>query len=462
MANTKIGRNTFRFRLDQMITTLREDILTGKYVDGDYLPSESSLIEQFKLSKHPVRNALNLLVEEGLIQKIPRVGSRVVGLDDRNVINLKFGYYPSLMNEVNLEMLLQKFHQTYPTIHLQAIPITDRQSTPSVKDMVENGELDVVTINQHNFELFINDHGSVDLLVEQKPLSNVYPFLFKSFTSNGFLYAQPFVFSPIVLCYNRDHLKECHLPEPDSNWTWDYTLEVAKKLAEQKKRFGLLYQLFSANRWPLFLLQNDFQFERNSYGQLSYSKRLFKTCIRTSFDLLANQNSMFAWQDKDIEKFFLEQKASMIITSYFSLNSVRDAAFDYDIAPLPYDNKSRTLLLGIGIAICSKSKQKKAANLFTNYLLSESAQLHIRENTLSIPSVKSIAEWKGEEKQKRPSHYGMFRDIIPTYRQLSDVNISFDELEKIRQELKYYWSGLEDLETACQRIERLIEETVTV
>lgn len=74
---SKPSRTTFRQRLDEMVTVLRDDIITGRRAAGDYLPSEVALAEQFQLSKNSVRKGLERLVEEKLIEKVPRVGNRI-------------------------------------------------------------------------------------------------------------------------------------------------------------------------------------------------------------------------------------------------------------------------------------------------------------------------------------------------------------------------------------------------
>ncbi|GIQ66946.1 hypothetical protein PACILC2_55140 [Paenibacillus cisolokensis] len=49
----KPSRTTFRKRLDEMVSQLREEIVAGKRAIGEFLPSEQALGEQFQLSKIP-------------------------------------------------------------------------------------------------------------------------------------------------------------------------------------------------------------------------------------------------------------------------------------------------------------------------------------------------------------------------------------------------------------------------
>jgi DNA-binding GntR family transcriptional regulator len=67
----------------QVYRSLKEDILTSR-VGRDELLQEQSLAERYHVSKTPVREALRLLVHEGLLLVLPRKGYMVrpVGLQD--------------------------------------------------------------------------------------------------------------------------------------------------------------------------------------------------------------------------------------------------------------------------------------------------------------------------------------------------------------------------------------------
>ncbi len=53
----------------QLENLLREKIISGAFAPGDRLPTESELIQQYKVSRITVRQALAALAEEGLIER---------------------------------------------------------------------------------------------------------------------------------------------------------------------------------------------------------------------------------------------------------------------------------------------------------------------------------------------------------------------------------------------------------
>jgi DNA-binding transcriptional MocR family regulator len=60
-----------------VLVYLKEQIQRGKYIVGDYLPSENELCAQFSITRTTARKALDELLKEGFIEKIHGKGSRV-------------------------------------------------------------------------------------------------------------------------------------------------------------------------------------------------------------------------------------------------------------------------------------------------------------------------------------------------------------------------------------------------
>ena len=61
-----------------MADVLRRQVLHGLVGDG-LLPSETALADEFGFSRNTVREALDLLREEGLVERVPGVGTVVAG-----------------------------------------------------------------------------------------------------------------------------------------------------------------------------------------------------------------------------------------------------------------------------------------------------------------------------------------------------------------------------------------------
>ena len=235
-------------QLERVAAELRNEILDGKYEQGDFLPSEKSLMERFQLSNHSIRGGLELLVKEGWIEKIPRVGNKVAAGKPRVTLTLE-------CNEVtlrNLELtgLLDEFHQMYPWI---TVNIKVEGAIPRFTEGT-NVSSDIFIIDNFQFQQ-LAEQDLVKELVPLTPIPDIYPQLNPMFSAGGQLFMQPIVFSPLVLCYNKEHFREKGMVEPNGSWTWEDLMRHAEELSEDHRRYGFGFHVQSLYRWPLFLLQ---------------------------------------------------------------------------------------------------------------------------------------------------------------------------------------------------------------
>lgn len=453
------GRKYFREKLDRMVREIRNDIVTGKLKDGEFLPSEKTFAEAYHLSNKTVRQGLEILVSEGLIEKIPRVGNKVIRKSAEIGTTIRFGYYSSLLEQAELQTLVEQFQERHPNIKVELVELPSPNNMSALRQVLARGEVDLLTLNATGLGHFV-EKGGLEEFETLEPDPRIYRFLTKAMSHDGQLKMQPFIFSPLILCYNRSHFRKKDVPEPDSSWSWDDLFEYAERLNEENERIGFYFHFPSINRWPVFLLQSGATFRRGGEGKRKLRDTLLLDGLRLCQRLVASQNNfplLLSEQEADAEKLFFTGKVSMIMTTYFSLNTYRhQPTVKYDIAPLPYVNQNKTLLLTIGLAVSSRSKQKEGAKLLMDFLLSYRSQLTIRQNTLSIPSVKLAAEWSGREKMYRPSRFHLYREIIPTFVLNSSLELSVEELHLIQREARLYWSGLETEDALLDRLERAL------
>ncbi|WP_054950761.1 extracellular solute-binding protein [Numidum massiliense] len=437
--NQKVSRKTFRTRYEGMIDTLRLEIQSNKYADGDFLPSENELSKQFRLSKNSVRKGLDVLVQEGLIEKKPRVGNVVVKQSVQEVVTIRFGYYPSLLEEADLMHLIDRFQKSYPSTRVKplVLPYDDYERT--VQHYFAHDLVDVISINYHDFLAVKETGGSAQFAPLQKQ-PHIYSFLTDVFTVDENLLVQPFVFSPLILCYNKDHFTEKGLAEPDSGWTWQQLRRVALQL-KGENRCGFYAHLLSPNRWPVFLLQS-----LPTDGSPFVADERFMQRLNDAHQLVADNNPfalLLSESEADTIALFQDEKASVIMTTYFNINKLRNASFRYDISPLPFFDEPRTLTLAIGLAVNKESRHAGACKLFVDYLTSLEAQMLIRQRTLSIPAVKQAAEWNGATEVPHPSRYHMFREIIPTFHWIDELGLSSKLISRdMHTLLKLLWSHM--------------------
>ncbi|MFO1310433.1 MAG: GntR family transcriptional regulator [Burkholderiales bacterium] len=82
-------------RAEWVAETLRERIIDGTYAPGERI-REAQLQEEFALSNGPIREALQRIVADGLAERAPWQGVRVIALSEEEVVHL-FGLRSALL-----------------------------------------------------------------------------------------------------------------------------------------------------------------------------------------------------------------------------------------------------------------------------------------------------------------------------------------------------------------------------
>jgi DNA-binding GntR family transcriptional regulator len=73
--------------LEVAYKSLKSDIMKNKFIQGQKIVSRE-LVERYGISETPIKQALNRLVSEGLVESIPRKGMRVRRVKQEDIENL--------------------------------------------------------------------------------------------------------------------------------------------------------------------------------------------------------------------------------------------------------------------------------------------------------------------------------------------------------------------------------------
>ncbi|MBO9609968.1 MAG: extracellular solute-binding protein, partial [Paenibacillaceae bacterium] len=349
MNRNAVSRTTFRQRLEHMVEQLRRDMRSGKLAAGEFLPSEDTLGERFRLSKNSVRKGLDVLVAEQSIEKLPRIGNRVTGRtkpepeQEPAPVTIRLGLYEHFTQDIaDFSALIDRFHERYPHICVQTLALSYNPQTTA--DYIAGGVVDALVVNETTYQYLAERDG----LRHLEPLAvdpAVYPFLYEALPEAEPVCIHPVSFSPVVICYNADHFAERKVPVPDNDWTWD-DLNRISALLTAGDRYGFYFHFPSNNRWPLFFLQSGAAFARDaSSGRWSIDEPAVTEALRTAMNAMRQPGFFppyWAGGESDEIELFRRGDVSMIMATYFSLNRLRDAGIRFDVLPLPALRERRT------------------------------------------------------------------------------------------------------------------------
>ncbi|MDF2724489.1 MAG: hypothetical protein K0Q59_4164 [Paenibacillus sp.] len=449
-------KEQFNKQLEQMVQSLRSDIIDGQLQPGDWLPPEKELVKRFGMSNNSIRVGLEQLVQEGWIEKIARVGNRVAA--GRPPVKLKLITTQLTYRNIKLGTLLDMFQRKYPWITVEAKVSRSNDDFYDAQTDTIPGDMILQDSSQY---WQLEDRGFTKQLKELDVKPELFPSASELFRQDGRQLMQPIIFSPVVLCYNRAHFQECGLLEPDGSWTWNDLIRHAELLSDGRNRYGFCFHVPTENRWPVFLLQSLERFEwdegklRDLRGsRLLESMKICKSIIhnRKAFPLYLSESN------DDIDRMFMEGKVSMTLNSYIGLNGWSESTVEYDISPVPFIKELRTLVIALGAGISATSANPEEAQLLLDFLTSSVAQQHIKSHTMSIPSLGTLPPSIEPPSVYRPSRYTMYREVMASLRTVADLNIPYRLMRPLTNQLKVYWADLIDEEELCDRLIEVMSE----
>lgn len=108
-------------KYQELASIIKENIKNGKYRETEKLPTEDKLIQQYGVSRYCVRNAINILVELGLVY--PVQGSGMFVRESKREGCLSLGSTKGLTAELSDHTVEAKVY------HLEIIPADEKIAT---------------------------------------------------------------------------------------------------------------------------------------------------------------------------------------------------------------------------------------------------------------------------------------------------------------------------------------------
>ena len=72
---------------EELVLDLKRTILSGKYKAGSQIPSERELAEKYNVSRIPIREAIDQLVNSNILETKPYIGTFVTDLKNVDLLS---------------------------------------------------------------------------------------------------------------------------------------------------------------------------------------------------------------------------------------------------------------------------------------------------------------------------------------------------------------------------------------
>jgi multiple sugar transport system substrate-binding protein len=453
-------RDDFQEKYQYYTKKLRNEILSGNIKPGEFILPENTLSQEFELSRVSIRKGLAELVEEGLIEKIPGKGNRVVLKENQNKQSIKLAWFSTSYEIEVVKKMIALFEERNPFVKVDLEIYPNDSYAKTILSRIENGYgPDVFILSDYHFRDVAELKGT-DLLEEYKPSKfETYDAVTSMFTHQNKQKAVPFVFSPVVICYNKDLIQ----PKKPVIQTWQDLLHVSKESTIVKnddivEAFGFCFSS-APNRWPVFLLQNGGGFRKSGKSVIQQKENI--EALQYCVDLMYKHkvSPVFTHGSNQLaENLFMKKRAAMILTTYYFMNEFKDCGFDWDVMELPKQKDAATLLLGGGLGINAESSYKEVAKSLVDFMVSDEAQTMMKKNMCTIPASRKVAENKELINKKiHPDHYHAFIESMNSAVPVKDLELSQAEIINIQYELHLLWANMERPDEVCSRLQHLLD-----
>ena len=463
--------------------------MAGTLQPGASLPSEHDLARQFGVGRHTVRRGLAQLAAAGLVETQAGRGTFVTAPADPSTRTQTLQvavYYPSAQT-AKLGHIIHAFEEAHPLLRVQPLRLHPLGYAETVLEFIEsgqgpdlilfmNGMLPALRPAEHFLDLghFLANHPQL--------AGDIYPLLRRQFQWHGRQYGLPFVFSPVVMAYDREAFAEASVPEPDISWTRADLLDAAVRLtrrvreaptsgraaASRVERYGVHIHLASV-RWPAIVYAGGGALATpdGTRGQLSTPASI--SAIQFMIDLAHRHGVSGPFSaDLDSASLFVLRRAAMIATSFYNADhhQFSSSGIDWDVTLLPAAPASlaipatpgcvpgegrRHLFQSTGVAVNAHTPRLRAALAFLDFVISPRIQHLIRTTGCSLPARASIAQVPQHLNPRlHPRHQDIYLEAMQEDGEVPPF-YSTAAAEMAHHELLLAFAGIEDVATACRR-----------
>lgn len=377
---------------------------------GARLPTEYQLAARFGVSRAIARRAMDLLRREGAVFRRPRHGTFAA---KRAQQVLTVAYFEE--NKYSFAALLDRFERFCPAVRLARVALPINGYCEIVRQMLEEGRVDLVRISASLFKGFDAPAHFMSLNgLGRKYAAMTHAAPWAAFRVNKTRYGVPLAFGPVVVAYNRALWRAAGAREPAADWSLSDFLALAERLARPARgaseipQYGFLCPNLS-NRWMMFVYSHGgrlWDAARGVFGLAAPGALAGLLCLR---EMVEQKICAPLHGVADPYRLFVRGKAAMTLISYHTIPTLRPALqFEWDVAPFPRCRRPARLLLADGLALARQTTNLAPAEAFLDFCLGAEAQGYIAAQGGPIPARADLAE---SAIPAAPGNYNMHQDL---------------------------------------------------
>lgn len=297
------------------------------------------------------------------------------------------------------EGIIKAFEKENPNIKIESIQVADSDYSQKINTMIIGGNApDVILSFEADLPRFAQSGAieSLDPYIKKGAsfdVADFIPAVEKIGESTGGNYGLPWAYASEIMYYNKDMFDKAGVAYPTVDWTWDDFKVAAEKLTVREgnktTQWGADAISFRGMWYSMIGATGDDIVDKE--GNLALGDGLVKALEFQNELTNELKVSPQPTSGDAVSDLFASGSAAMTRTGSWMTMMYKDNEFNWDIAPLPAEERDYNTLHTGFYTIASSSKHKEEAWKFIDFMMSETGQTMTSEWGNNPSALKSIA-----------------------------------------------------------------------
>ncbi|MBI3974319.1 MAG: sugar ABC transporter substrate-binding protein [Chloroflexi bacterium] len=297
------------------------------------------------------------------------------------------------------------FQQQHPKIQVEHTPISGGNSAYIEKVLASSAAgtpVDTLRLNQRIFTTFLSNKllAPLDPLItaEKYDTKAYYPHVWTIYAKDGKRWGLPYNFGTFHVYWNKTLFTAAGVKPPDDSWDWQRFLDAAKALTKDTNGDGIPDQYgfgWSSNdsNWATFVWGNGGDFLNKEMTQCTLTAAPAQEAIEFYADLAAKHRvAPPSGADGRNFGFTRGNVAMQIADPRMGTGQLKEAVFQWEVAPPPKRKKREVLFTGFAWAVHAQSRFAPEAFRLATFLSRPEFQKDLADRGLALPSLQKLAE----------------------------------------------------------------------
>ncbi len=325
-----------------------------------------------------------------------------------------------------LKPILINFEKENPDIKVEFMHIPQNYFQKIHLLFASNTPPDVIFINNHYLPVYAN----AGLLEQMSADDNFYRKSLNALSWENKLYAVPRDVSNLVVFYNKDLFRKKGVQFPNSDWTIEEFLNIAKMLTGEGV-FGVSFEEDALFYLP-YLMSFGGGILSDDLSRLIIDDEKSQKALNFYADLRKKHHVAPLREESasaTMAQMFLQGKLAMHISGRWLVPKYREEAkFDWNIVEFPKGEAGSVVPMDAsGWAISKDSEHKEAAKKLVAYLSSKENIQKMTQSGLIVPARRDVAESVYFLDGQKPASSRVFLNVIETSKP-TPVSIHYKEI----------------------------------